>query len=266
MLLITTALMIEARPLCGLLGLKAMNGHPYPVFACEDTVLVVSGTGALNAAAATGWALGHFDGIKTGLNMGFAGAATSVASLYQWRYIHSIRDENSGHLCIPDILWNHPLEESALLTTGKVIRDDINWPGLVDMEGSGFFQAARRFLSPDRIVLLKWISDALTGEVDIKRIEEKYTASIQELSEFLEFIRHDMDKEAAVSSMPLMDTIREKLRLTRTQDLFLSKWLSGYLARGGDPEPVESLLPEKKPKHKTENTRLFEALKNVLKG
>lgn len=267
MVLITAALMIEARSLCAQLGLKAASGYPYPVFRSEKTILVVSGTGPLNASAATGWALGRFPEISIAVNIGFAGAPESVASLHEWRYIHSIRDEASGHLCIPDILWNHPFAESALLTVGKVLREDIGWKGLVDMEGSGFYQAARRVLAPDRIVLLKWVSDHLTGEIDSSAIEQDFSRAVVGLDHFLSHLEAEACNETGTASQsPYIKLIQQKLRLTRTQLLFIEKWLAGYIARGGDWQRAAKVLPESKPKHKSENARYFEQLKNVFKG
>ncbi|MEX0322274.1 MAG: hypothetical protein AB3N63_08965 [Puniceicoccaceae bacterium] len=259
--------MIEARPLCAQLGLKAVSGHSYPVFQNGKTILVVSGTGALNASASAGWALGRFPEISMALNIGFAGASETVASMHEWRYIHSIRDEASGHMGIPDILWNHPFKESALLTVGKVLREDIGWKGLVDMEGSGFYQAARRSLAPDRIALLKWISDYLTGEIDVKITERKYANAIAEIGDFLNHLEEEASTCAVEEAQsPYFEMIQQRLRLSQTQLLFIEKWLAGYIARGGDWQLVEDLLPEEPPKHKSGNARIFEQLKNVLKG
>lgn len=267
MLLVTVALMMEARPLCARLGLKAVSGHPYPVFRNEKTLLLVSGTGALNASSATGWALGRFPEVEVALNVGFAGAGQSVAPLHSWRYIHSVRDEASGHLCIPDILWNHPFEESSLLTVAKVMRKDIGWSGLVDMEGSGFYQAARRSLPPDCIVLLKWVSDHMTGEIDAGPTNDRFTEAIDDISDFLEHLQDAAEKgNDNPMESPYLETIQQKLRLSQTQQLFAEKWLSGYIARGGDWQRVAELLPASVPKHKAENARIFEKLKNVLKG
>jgi hypothetical protein len=266
MLLVTVAMMMEARPLCACLGLKAVSGHPYPVFQNKKTILVVAGTGPLNASAATGWALGHFPRISLALNIGFAGASSQMAPVHSWRYIHSIRDESSGHLCIPDILLNHPFQESTLLTVGKVLREDIGWKGLVDMEGSGFYQAARRALPPDRIMLLKWVSDNLTGDIDIKETTVAFEHAMGEIDEFLDMLELEAARDEAEVSSPYLDIIQQKARLTRTQVLFLEKWLSGYLARGGDWQNIADLLPLSAPRHKADNAHLFEQLKNVLKG
>ena len=120
MILVTTALMLEARPLRDQLGLKALGNEPFPVFASDDTVLVVTGTGSLKASAATAWAFARFHGITGAFNLGLAGAAEGVSPLYQWHVIHTIRDQSNGRLYIPDVLVNHGYPEAALLTVGKV--------------------------------------------------------------------------------------------------------------------------------------------------
>ena len=107
MILIVTALMLEARPVREQLGLQALGNEPYPVFAGDNFILVVSGTGVLKASAATGWAMARFPGIRAAVNLGFAGAAESTSSLYKWHYIHAIRDQSNGRLYVPDILLRH---------------------------------------------------------------------------------------------------------------------------------------------------------------
>ncbi len=265
MILITTALMIEAQPLKAELDLAVIAGESFPVFKNDEIIMVVTGTGAARAAAATGWALGRFAGIMAAVNIGFAGASERVADLNKWYCINSIRDESTGRCHIPDRLWDFHIEESPLLTVGKVVSTDNGWDGLIDMEGSGFYEAARQILSPDRIVLFKWVSDPLTGRIDLDETKKHFNQAVRKLVPVIISI-----KEASLwieqSEPVLLGQIRERIRLTKTQQQYLRKWVIGYVKRGGDPEIILKVLPDKPPGKKPDNNRLFEDLKNALKG
>lgn len=265
MILITTALMIEANPIRNALGLSAIPNQPVPVFKNEDYLLVVTGTGAPKAAASTGWALGRFPGIEGAVNIGLAGAPESVSGLHQWHRVNAVRDASTGRLHIPDILDKHPFAEAALLTVGQPVSEDAGIDGLVDMEGSGFFEAARTSLSPDRILLLKWVSDHLDPQVDRQSTVKAFAGAIEQILALLK--EQAIGTRQLVKDRPeLLDIVLQRLRLTQTQRQFMEKWICGYLARAGDPQRILNVLPDQAPGKKIDNTRLYEVLKDVLKG
>lgn len=266
MLLITTALMIEARPLVAALGLKAAGEGPFPLYGGGGRILLVTGTGTLRASAATGWALGRHPGIEAALNIGFCGASPGCAPLHAWRYVHSVRDEATGRMSIPDILIKHPFEEAPLLTVQRAVCGDSGQAALVDMEGSGFYEAARQVLPPDRIALLKWVSDALTEPLEAEEVARAYAGSLEPV---LAFIRNRGDGEAPsgeAAGDPLVEEILSRLRLTRTQETQLRKWVPGYLSRGGDRRRLLDTLPAATPAIRPDNTRAFNDLRDVLES
>jgi hypothetical protein len=266
MRLVTTALMLEARPLVRRFGLRAHASGPFNAYEGESIVLVVTGTGSARAAAATGWAMARFPDIRQAVNIGFAGAMPEVAELHTWHLVNRIRDRSSGHLLLPDILWKHPFPEAALLTVPRIVDEPLDWTGLVDMEGSGFFEAARHFLGPDQIVLLKWVSDHLTGRIDPAKTERSFSQGLEEVAEFMENWPSPGESVPCPVTEALLQEIRERVRLTRTQTEFLSKWVSGFIARGGDPAQIRAVLPGSVPAIKEDNKRIFDNLKNVLKN
>ncbi|MEX0325733.1 MAG: hypothetical protein AB3N33_06560 [Puniceicoccaceae bacterium] len=266
MILIVTALMVEARPVRDRLGLSALGSEPFPVFSGKGATLVVSGTGALKSSAATAWAMARFPDIRAAVNVGFAGAPAAISPLHRWHIIHSIRDQSSGRLYIPDILVRHGFPEASLLTCGQAVREDSGLEGLVDMEGSGFYEAARQFLSPDRIALLKWVSDHLGGKLDMAALHQPYREAMEPLAEFLRSWDPGAEAGAPDVSPAILETVKTRLRLSQTQDKFLEKWVRGYISRGGKESRLLEVLPEKTPTAKRENNRHFEMLKDVLKG
>jgi nucleoside phosphorylase len=266
MILITTALMIEARPLIDRLGLKAHGNETFRVFYDEKYLLAVSGTGALRSSAATAWAMGRFEGIHAAVNIGFCGAAEEVAGLHEWYFINSIRDAATGRLSMPDILIRPGMPEAGLLTSPVVVKGRIEEKRLVDMEGSGFFEAARQFLAPDCIALLKWVSDPLTGEIEIEPTVAAYAQSLEKVMVFLENWGPLGESHDADGLDGLVSAINSRLRLSETQQLALRDWLFGYLARGGEAGRILEMLPEQCPAAKQGNNRVFERLKDALKG
>jgi hypothetical protein len=266
MILIVTALMLEARPVRERMGLEASGNEPYPVFTGDNIILLVSGTGALKASAATAWAMARFPGISMALNLGFAGAAERISPLYQWHYIHAIRDQSNGRLYVPDILLRHAFPERQLLTVGKVVTSDNGWDGLVDMEGSGFYEAARHFIPPDRIALLKWVSDPLSGSINTREVAAHFQEGLGPVIEFINGLPDDEGEADDQRTQQLLKTVNGHLRLSRTQQLFLAKWLNGYISRGGEEARVLACLPQEVPSGKRHNNRCFEVLKDALKG
>lgn len=264
MLLITTALMMEARPLVKRLALKALPDLPFPVFEGSGYRLIVTGTGNLKMAGATGWALGYFPGPEAALNIGFCGQPTALGPLHKWYYVSSVRDSVTNRLSLPDILQNHPFQEQSLLTVPSVVRSPGDYESLIDMEASGFYESARRHLAPDRIALLKWSSDFLTGSIDKDVTAAAFSKGLDPV---VDFLREWPEAFAPLSSeSDPADDILNCLRLTRTQELFLRKWISGYIARKGDPLRLHKLIPESPLRSKKANTQLFEQLKDVLKS
>jgi len=266
MILLSTALMMEARPLVERLELSACGNEPIRTYTNETFILMVTGTGGIRAATAIGWAHGRFPDIRATVNIGFCGAAPEVAPMHQWHYINSIRDAATRRLSIPDILWKHGLPEAGLLTSPKVVDSPIEEKRLVDMEGSGFFEAARQFLSPDAIALLKWVSDPLTGRIEAEKTARDYEKTFDPVIEFLKNWPAGEDKSAPDESTDWYESIVSRLRLSESQSHYMKKWLTGYGVRGGDPLKLFDCLPEKSPTTKRENTIVFERLKDVIKS
>ena len=268
MLLITTALMLEARPLVARLGLRSRQ-EAIPVYENATIRLVVTGTGPLRAAAATGWAFGRFGDIRAAMNVGFCGALPSVAGLHEWLCIHSVRDQQTGRVLIPEILYQHPFPEAPLLTVPQVVREPLDWDGAVDMEGAAFFEASRQHLPLHQLVILKWVSDPLTGRIDPAATEAAFTLGLEALMPFMEAwvegIREPArERDPALSA--LLALCGERLRLTATQRAFLEKWLRGYALRGGTAAALADCLPQEPPKTRRENTQHFDRLRDALKG
>jgi len=159
MIRIVTALHAEARPLIDHFGLRARQDKPpYPLFEGDDAVLVVSGTGRVSCAAATGWLGGATaSGAAAGwLNVGVCGHVSLAPGTC--RVAHRIEDATVGRRWYPPQILDNSCESASLRT---VERPETGYPcnSLYDMEASGFYPSALRFASAELVQCIKVVSD-----------------------------------------------------------------------------------------------------------
>jgi len=164
MIILVCALYGEGKPFIQLLNLKKdYKSKSFQLFKNSEYTLIISGTGPINAAAATSYALTaslDSQGPKLILNFGCCAANSTEFDIGDIVLINSISDRSTGHKFYPDLLWKWPFEEAAVETVTKVVTDQIESEcPLIDMEAAGFFQAASHFLSPHQIQLVKVVLD-----------------------------------------------------------------------------------------------------------
>lgn len=159
MTLLSVALFAEAKPFIEKLNMKRdMSFKHYQLFVSENYALLITGVGKMNACAAVTEALVYLKNITLAVNVGTAASAGYMTgSVF---VINRLLDESSGRAYYPD-MYNLDAPEEALTTVEKVVCGDrlVSYPGLVDMEGAGFAEAAKHFLTWDRIALVKCVSD-----------------------------------------------------------------------------------------------------------
>jgi len=156
---LVVALNCEAKPLIEAFRLRRLSEKcPFPVYLGEETRLVISGMGKLNAAAATAWLhAGHVEAQdQAWLNLGTAGhgghrIGTGILA-------HKIRDEAGGQS------WYPPMAFPTRAATDEIITVDQAQMGYsttacFEMEASGFYAAASRFASMELVQCYKVITD-----------------------------------------------------------------------------------------------------------
>jgi len=165
MIYLVTALDAEARALCDHYRLKRNGVLPYTLYTGDGVLLLITGMGKSNAAMAVrallGWRIPRPEDIL--INIGICGAPSTYA-VGEALLIHQIIDGNRRYY--PDILYTHPLRESALLCIDTPQSDEAHYP--VDMESSGIFQAASRFFKLHQMGYLKIVSDHFTPDTVTK--------------------------------------------------------------------------------------------------
>lgn len=156
-----TALDAEARPLIEHYRLKRDHSLPYTLYKNDDTLLLVSGMGKMNAAMAVsallGWRVPADEDIL--INVGICGAPLEY-EIGEALLIHQIINDEKHYY--PDILYPHVFRETSLLCVDAPQSHTSEFP--VDMESAALFQAASRFFKLHQIAFVKIVSDHFTPE------------------------------------------------------------------------------------------------------
>lgn len=226
----------EARPLCELLGLKTTgNTLPFPVYRnASGMSLIVSGMGKLAAATATSFLAGvQAQSPKCAwLNIGIAGHQSAAVGC--GLLANKITDAATGQCFYPPpVIANQP---SAALVT--VDHPEQNYPDAVlyDMEASGFYASASKFMSSELVQVFKIVSD-----------NQQYTLAQFELSQVADLVRGQFDQvRAIINSLDLLlgeyrriygvspqyNVLVEKYPFTKTQRVQLQRLCERFDALG----------------------------------
>lgn len=270
---IITALHVEARPLIQHFGLKKDPASKrLSVYRKDDLCLAVSGTGKVKSATATAWLLGRY-GVDEGsimLNFGFCGATDPAMATGELLVINKITDAATGRSFYPEMLLKAGLPERMVVTYDAMVTQE-NAPdagdAVVDMEASGFFQAAVGFLPVSRILCLKLVSDHLEGKHLHK---EKMSALIESKLPQLEAIIErcgeliQKKKDFSAEEKKQLDTLAENLRLSATQQHQLRDCARSYLIRHHKGLKVLQPYMDVMTRNKTERNRVLENIKHAL--
>ncbi|HHW56346.1 MAG TPA: 5'-methylthioadenosine/S-adenosylhomocysteine nucleosidase [Clostridia bacterium] len=240
MVFIATALYIEAKPLIECFGLKKdVENQYFQVFKNEEITLVVTGVGKINSSIAVSHAATRYlwDPQSFIINIGVCGSKGMNEKLGNIYLINKIIDNETRKSYIPDILIDHPFEESDIETFNYIVKDkETMMARLCDMEASGFYQAASKFFESHRIYVLKIVSDKVDLENASKdKIYELIKNKIEEIGEFLAILKANFKTEDVFSphEKEIIDILSEKLKLTASQRQIFYKACLHYKIREG---------------------------------
>lgn len=272
MILIHCALQLEAKALIDHYKLKKeVSFKAFDFFRNKDIALVISGLGKLNAATAIGSILTRLN-LKqiTVLNFGLAGATGEIA-IGELCIINKITDHGTGINYYPDLLLKSFIPSQALMTFDQPVnkKDHELQSTLVDMEASGAWLAASKFIGPENFDCLKIVADHLDpkafSKTEAQNLIEKH------LSTIIERIEQRIELNATDNSMP-HDYLEEELSEIVT-DLQLTKAQQQILAALA--EQYESITKKSiseflrffnypKSRHKSANKMIFNKLQIKL--
>ena len=169
---IHVALQQEARIFIEHFKLKKTASSQFPIYQNENTSLVISGIGAFNASTAVGYLLGRAP-IDLLINFGVAGHPTMPLGALACPSSISFNKLPTRY---PYINPRLPLKAFHPLTTVTTPDSSYQQVTLYDMEGYGFFEAATKLLSLEKILMLKVISD--NKENPLEGFDKKLTQEL----------------------------------------------------------------------------------------
>lgn len=280
---IVTALPCEASPIIEKYGLKRDECRHFPVYRGRGLSLIVSGVGKMASTIATTYLL--VQDLNTGqaeegeclviINLGVCGAFHRRYPVGTPLLINKVIDHETGKQFFPDILIEHPFEEGSLETHNRVVKQEDILSGLVkpqadlvDMEASGFFQAASRFLSPHRIYIVKVVGDFLDAvDFDRQRVARCISKNLDAVDGFikrLEDLCIENGDGLTAGERRQLEKVKEALRLTVTQSHQLMDMARRYKLRTGRPLPDLSEFMQVRVKVKADGKKAFEMIRRVL--
>ena len=154
MICIFTAMYCEAEGIIARYGLKRSSNQFFDVYESDSITLIITGIGKIRAATAVSHIISsHCTEDIYVLNIGCA-CGTDIGRAY---IASSIEDKATGRQFFPDLIYNYNLSESKVITVDKpVTYSDEN---VYDMEASGIVQSASCYVGPDKITVVKIVSD-----------------------------------------------------------------------------------------------------------
>jgi purine-nucleoside phosphorylase len=207
---IVSAYFREVKFLINFYNLKKIDA-PFEIFKNENLVVIISNKGMLNSAIATTYIISKYE-IKFIINFGLAGAVNREFKIGDIALINKIDN------FYPDILRNHFFKEASIHCSEKVVTEDININSdLVDMESEGFFRASSKFLTIDKIFLIKVVSDYLECFIPTDEfLKSILDSKIEILNQFIESLNVNKNEQELIDEKKLGELIN-KFRLTHSQ-------------------------------------------------
>lgn len=283
MLYIVAAMHCEAKPLIQQFNLKRdASARFFEIYRNEDMALVVSGVGKMRAAIATSHILSRLEPDESSaiVNIGTCGSISKSLAVGNLVLINKIKDVETGREYYPDMLLRKIfMEQGSLDTHNEVLtrnnmvayyKQKDRYPDFVDMEASGFFQAAERFLGPHQIYVVKVVSDYLEGNLMDKAYitdcMEKAMPDIKKLiDEILNFQGQAVKEDIFTSEDRItLEKLVSHLRLTNYQTHELYDMARAFKIRTGSKIPEFKGIMSSDIKTKEQGKKFFNQIKQIL--
>lgn len=195
MITVFIAMKQEAAPLIGRLSLKHTPSPIFETYENDRVRLIITGLGKINAASAAGFCLGRYGKDTHYINYGTAaGDNTQIGQTF---FAAQIIDEASGREYFPDIA-DHSFPHVSLHTVDKPILIS-NSPESIseklpiyDMEAFGIFSALKNAVTPDRITIIKTVTDS--GTPDFLKTKQMLENSADTVCDYIEKLADETEE------------------------------------------------------------------------
>jgi hypothetical protein len=240
MVYISVSLYVEAKPIIEYYDLKKdMYDRFYQIFKSDNMTLIITGVGKIACAAATSHILSKnllFDEDIV-INIGICGAKNDVQIGTPY-LINKIKDASTGKDYYTDVLLKHEFYENSIETFDKPVEDVSELEeALCDMESSGFYLSASKYVEQHRIFLIKVVSDRIGVDiVDKNVVSSIIEKNLDKIDVFIKRAQDFMKNENEIfkrDELGLIDEISYNLKLTKSQREMLYKACLHYKVRTG---------------------------------
>lgn len=271
MVYICVSMYVEAKPIIDYYNLKKdVDERYYQVFKSDNMRLIITGVGKINCAAATSHLLAKTppDDGDIVVNIGICGAKDGFQMGTPY-LINKIKDASTGRDYYPDILLKHDFKECSIETFDKpLFNQDLLEEDLCDMESSGFYVSASKYVEEHRIFLIKVVSDrvgidTVSKDDVLKLIQnnvEKINAFIKNAEDFAKVDDNFFKKE----ELMLIEKISSILKLTKSLGEILYKSCLHYKVRTGKDILFLKNIELSDVNNKRERKKLFDLIISSL--
>ena len=261
---ILSALRTESQPFIQYFNLERDKRFDFPVFRNNDLYLLGIGVGKkLIQKRLTDFFKNIDQSFVQFINIGLAGGKNGIHKIGDIFIINKIKDEVSQKFYYPDILIKHPFQESGITTVEKGVNNGgARYSDLVDMEASEIFKICSTLCSLHNIVFIKIISDHMDKifkDFDKKFISNLIKVKLIEVDNFIKSLKLNEDLNKNILNNADLEWITETikiLRLTKTQGIYLEKYLKGNRIRNSSY--LYPILPSKRPESKIRRNKIFQ--------
>lgn len=251
---------VEAKPIIKIYNMKKnMRCRYFEYFESENARLVISGTGKVNAAAAIVYMLSESSIKSCDIAVNFSFGGSFKRNTGNLILADKVIDMDTEKTYYPDVLVKNEFIEGTVETYSNTEIQETAADAF-DMEASGFFEAASKFLSPNQIQVIK-----LATSMGIKKTGDNYedinVSNVDKIKSYVDNM-HDLYKvhevlcdEDKIKIRKIADNI--KLTESMTQ-IFIKLYKNYILIKGKSPELDE--FTSAKVKIKNESKREYQKL------
>jgi hypothetical protein len=249
----------------GRFRLKALTSSTsVRVFRGERLELAVSGVGKARSAAAAGYLHGLGGGRRDEgwINVGIAGHRS--LPLGEAVLAHRVLDRASGRSHYPSFAFKPPCPTETVVTVDRL---EEGYPEgcALDMEASGFHEAAARFSSVELVHSLKIISDneaAPPAEVTAQRAEALVESRLDLIATLIEEVASLAGELLLLEAAPPgLSEVLDRHHFTFSERHRLRRLLRRHRALCGGPPPIAAIARSRNARQALESLeRLVEGL------
>lgn len=274
MIFIAAAMYCEAKPLISFWKLKKdMSFSKFQIFRNEDIILLITGTSKVNAAVAVSCMLTNYKAKENDifLNFGICAEKEPIREIGDIILCNKVIDADSRRTYYPDIIFKHPFFEGSIETFSKIVKsEDKNKVNsqFIDMEAYGAVNAAKIFMQPQYINVIKIISDKLEGnsltQKDVTNIVQdnfyKFTQWINDIMK----IHFSNERILSFEEGQLLNTVESNLKFSEAMKCEFKNIAEDYKIREGNLDKILKLYSIYMCKSKREGKQYFENIREKL--